>query len=81
MRLLRCKGFRLQFESSKSFKRLSEPALTTTLIVLAHPDPRSFNGAWANATEAACEALGDTVLRSDLVALGFDPVEAAKPQV
>ncbi|WP_439154269.1 NAD(P)H-dependent oxidoreductase [Yoonia sp.] len=51
--------------------------MTTTLIVLAHPDPRSFNGAWANATRRACEALGDTVLCSDLVAMGFDPVERA----
>ena len=51
--------------------------MTTTLIVLAHPDPRSFNGAWANATKSACEALGDTVLCSDLVAMGFDPVERA----
>jgi NAD(P)H dehydrogenase (quinone) len=51
--------------------------LTTTLIVLAHPDPRSFNGAWANATRSACEALGDTVLWSDLVAMGFEAVERA----
>jgi NAD(P)H dehydrogenase (quinone) len=51
--------------------------LTTTLIVLAHPDPRSFNGAWANATRSACEALGDTVLCSDLVAMGFEAVERA----
>lgn len=52
--------------------------MTTTLIVLAHPDPRSFNGAWANATRSACEGLGDTVLFSDLVAMGFDPVERAR---
>jgi NAD(P)H dehydrogenase (quinone) len=51
--------------------------LTTTLIVLAHPDPKSFNGAWANATRRACKHLGDTVLFSDLVAMGFDPVERA----
>ncbi|NNE89902.1 MAG: NAD(P)H-dependent oxidoreductase [Silicimonas sp.] len=51
--------------------------MTTTMIVLAHPDPRSFNGSWANATRSACEKLGDTVLHSDLVAMGFDPVERA----
>ncbi|MBS1302258.1 NAD(P)H-dependent oxidoreductase [Loktanella sp. SALINAS62] len=51
--------------------------MTTTLIVLAHPDARSFNGVWADATQTACEGLGDTVLRSDLVSMGFDPVERA----
>lgn len=51
--------------------------MTTTLIVLAHPEPRSFNGAWANATRRACEALCDTVLISDLVAMTFQPVERA----
>jgi NAD(P)H dehydrogenase (quinone) len=54
-----------------------EKALTTTLIVLAHPDPRSFNGAWAITTRRASEAQGDKVLFSDLVAMGFDPVERA----
>ncbi|WP_245882782.1 NAD(P)H-dependent oxidoreductase [Yoonia sediminilitoris] len=54
-----------------------EPTLTTTLIVLAHPEPHSFNGAWASATQKACEAMGDTVLISDLVAMNFQPVERA----
>lgn len=49
--------------------------MTTTLIVLAHPEPRSFNGAWAAATEAGCRELGHDVLRSDLATLGFDPAE------
>jgi len=52
--------------------------LTTTLIVLAHPDRLSFNGAWAAATEKASKALGHTVLWSDLAAMEFDPVEAAR---
>lgn len=51
--------------------------MTTTLIVLAHPDKRSFNGDWAAATERAATALGDTVLWSDLYAMGFHPAEAA----
>lgn len=51
--------------------------MTTTLIVLAHPEPRSFNATWADATARASEALGHTVLRSDLCAMGFDPVERA----
>ena len=47
--------------------------MTTTLVVLAHPEPRSFCGQWAEATARAAEALGDTVLRSDL--RHFDPME------
>jgi NAD(P)H dehydrogenase (quinone) len=47
----------------------------TTLIVLAHPNPRSFNAQWAKASAAAC---ADQVLWSDLYALGFNPVESAE---
>ncbi|NND93209.1 MAG: NAD(P)H-dependent oxidoreductase [Granulosicoccus sp.] len=49
----------------------------TTLIVLAHPEPRSFNGAWAQASVEASEAIGHKVLYADLVSMGFDPVEKA----
>lgn len=52
--------------------------MVTTLIVLAHPDRRSFNGAWAEATRKACKDAGDTVLVSDLIAMNFDPVESAR---
>ncbi|MCG6903914.1 MAG: NAD(P)H-dependent oxidoreductase [Rhodobacter sp.] len=52
--------------------------MNTTLVVLAHPDRRSFNGAWAKATGKASAALGHTVLWSDLTAMEFDPVEAAR---
>jgi len=51
--------------------------MKTTLVVLAHPEPRSFNGAWADETRRACTALGDTVLWSDLGTSGFDAVERA----
>ena len=51
--------------------------MLTTLIVLAHPERRSFNGAWSDATEAAARSMGDAVLRSDLCQTGFDPVERA----
>jgi len=51
--------------------------MTTTLIVLAHPDHRSFNGVWAEATRSACKDLGHTVLWSNLVAMNFNPVESA----
>jgi NAD(P)H dehydrogenase (quinone) len=47
------------------------------LIVLAHPERRSFCGAWAEASGAAAEAEGDLVLWSDLYGLGFDPAERA----
>lgn len=46
-----------------------------TLIVLAHPEPRSFNGSWARASAEASADSGHTVLFSDLVSMGFDPVE------
>lgn len=52
-------------------------AETTTLIVLAHPERRSFTAAWAEASREASEALGHTVLFSDLYASGFDPAERA----
>ena len=51
--------------------------MPTTLIVLAHPDVRSFNGAWADATEQAARAQGHRVLRSNLCQMGFDAVEGA----
>lgn len=50
--------------------------MTTTLVVLAHPEPRSFCGQWADATARAAQSLGDTVLRSDLGR--FDPFERAE---
>lgn len=49
--------------------------MTTTLIILAHPEPRSFNGQWAKATETAELNLRHEVHWSDLCAMGFDPVE------
>ena len=52
--------------------------MTTTLIVFAHPDRLSFNGAWAEATEKVSKELNHTVLLSDLTAMDFDPVEAAR---
>lgn len=51
--------------------------MTTTLVVLAHPERRSFNGAWAQASAEAAAAQGDTVLWSDLYGMGFDPAERA----
>lgn len=54
----------------------SEPT-DTTLVVIAHPEPRSLNGSWAQATIKAAEELGHRVLVSDLVSMGFDPVEKA----
>lgn len=44
------------------------------LIVLAHPEPRSFNAALARAGAEALRAAGHDVVLSDLYAQGFDPV-------
>lgn len=52
--------------------------LTTTLIVLAHPDKHSFNGSWASATGRAAKAAGHSVLLSDLASMEFDPAESAR---
>ncbi|ARU02158.1 NAD(P)H-dependent oxidoreductase [Yoonia vestfoldensis] len=51
--------------------------MPSTLIVLAHPEPRSFNAQWAQASADASAALGHDVIWSDLYALGFDPAERA----
>jgi len=45
------------------------------LIVLAHPEPRSFNAALKDTAAATLERAGHTVEVSDLYAEGFDPVE------
>jgi NAD(P)H dehydrogenase (quinone) len=52
--------------------------VTTTLIVLAHPSPFSFNAEWARRSRAASERLGHRVLWTDLYGLGFEPAEAAR---
>ena len=44
------------------------------LIVLAHPEPTSFNAAMAATAVAALEAAGHEVQLSDLHAMAFDPV-------
>lgn len=45
------------------------------LIVLAHPEPTSFNGAMKDVAAATLTGLGHGVEVSDLYAMGFDPVE------
>lgn len=44
------------------------------LIVLSHPEPRSFCGALRDAARDALAAGGHAVRESDLHAMGFDPV-------
>lgn len=44
-------------------------------VVLAHPEPRSFNAHLVRAGTAALEAAGWSVTVSDLYAMGFDPCE------
>lgn len=52
--------------------------MPTSLIVLAHPAPQSFNAAWARASAQASADAGHRVLWSDLYALGFDAAEAPR---
>ena len=44
------------------------------LLVLAHPEPRSFNGALRDAAREALPAAGHCVLESDLYAMKWRPV-------
>ena len=44
------------------------------LVVLAHPERHSFNGAMADAAVETLRGLGYDVMFSDLYRLGFDPV-------
>jgi NAD(P)H dehydrogenase (quinone) len=44
------------------------------LIVFAHPEPQSFNGALVRTAVAALEAAGHAVQVSDLYAQPFDPI-------
>lgn len=47
------------------------------LMVLAHPERHSFNGALTDAAVAELQAQGHEVLVDDLYGEGFDPVERA----
>ncbi len=49
--------------------------MTTTLIILVHPEAMSFNSQWAAASASACTTRGDTVIWSDLYRLDFLPAE------
>ncbi len=48
------------------------------LIVFAHPEPKSFNGALFETAIATLQAAGHTVVTSDLYGLGFDPVSSRR---
>ncbi len=51
----------------------SVPSLKA-LVVLAHPERRSFNGAMADTAVETLRGLGHHVAFSDLYRMGFDPV-------
>jgi len=48
----------------------------TTLVVTAHPAPGSVSAQWAATTAEGARQAGETVLTSDLGAMGFDPAES-----
>jgi NAD(P)H dehydrogenase (quinone) len=48
------------------------------LIVLAHPEPQSYNGALFDTAIATLEAAGHSVSTSDLYRMGFDSVSSRK---
>jgi NAD(P)H dehydrogenase (quinone) len=43
-------------------------------VVLAHPEPQSFNGAMFRLAVTTLQEVGHPVATSDLTAMGFDPV-------
>jgi len=48
------------------------------LVVLAHPEPKSFNSALFEIAVATLRAQGHTVAVSDLYRMGFDPTSSRK---
>ena len=50
------------------------PAKPRHVIVLAHPNPQSFNAAVAEAYRWSVESHGQEAIVRDLYAIGFDPV-------
>jgi NAD(P)H dehydrogenase (quinone) len=48
------------------------------LLVLAHPERRSFNGAMFDTAQATLQAAGHTVVTSDLYRMGFDPISSRR---
>jgi len=48
------------------------------LIVLAQPEPKSFNGAMFETAVATLRAAGHTIATSDLYRMGFDPASSRR---
>ena len=56
----------------------ASPSPIRHAVVLAHPDPRSFNAAIADAYCQEVEAAGQQAILRDLYAMNFDPVLKAQ---
>ena len=54
------------------------PLLMRVLIVYAHPEPKSFNGAMKDLAVETLSAAGHSVTVADLYAQGFNPVAGAQ---
>lgn len=48
------------------------------LLVLAHPERSSFNGAMFDVAQATLQSAGHTVVTSDLYRMGFDPISSRR---
>jgi len=48
------------------------------LLVLAHPERRSFNGAMFDTAQATLQSAGHTDVTSDLYRMGFDPISSRR---
>jgi len=58
--------------------RAGREGALNVLLVLAHPERRSFSGAMADAAVETLSALGHKVTVSDLYRMGFDPVSGRR---
>jgi NAD(P)H dehydrogenase (quinone) len=60
-------------ERPSTHRPASKERMMKHALIIAHPNPESFNLAMARAYQAAAEAIGDTVAVRDLYRIGFDP--------
>src|SRR5262245_28345737 len=58
----------------EDLNRVEGAGAPKALVVLAHPERHSFNGAMADVAVETLRGLGYDVALSDLYRLGFDPV-------
>ena len=67
----------MRIEAVERFQRCRMVVTLNVLIVYAHPEPKSFNGAMKNVAVEMLQGAGHGVTVSDLYAMGFNAVAGA----